>query len=315
MTKGKSIFNFFMLVGLIGGATWLGCNKDEEGNNPTTPTISAPTSPRAYSASASSVGLAWTLSSSESDASFSGYVIRAKNPSGAVAATANAAKGISSTEVNGLADGVIYTFVIRSTATGGVESSDSASVKWSPARRYENESGFPPPIKVYETSSSSNFSSGLIFFATAGPKTVSLLDPVDSSRIDVYVKTEANNAVSLNSSHVYRGNRRITRFHVLVRDDSTLNNPQTAPPDTTSYTNSSVFFDSVQVSTGKVVYFKGNDGNYGRILVERNATTGRIIWGTSPEQYLSLRISYQSVAFNPYAKPIKVGVNSGKVQQ
>lgn len=310
MTGRKLTFNTILFVSLAFGA-WLGCKSDEETTNPGGTTVSAPTNPRAYSASATSVGLRWTLSTSESDASFSGYVIRAKTSTGTIAATANVAKGIAATEVTGLTDGVIYTFVIRSTATGNLESADSASVVWSPARRYENESGQPAPIKVYETSSSGSFASGLIFSI---PRTNSILS-ADSSLQDVYVKTETNNAVSLNSASVFRAGRRITRFSTTVRDDSTLNNPQAIPPDTTTFNNVSILFDSVQATSSKIYYFKGNNGNYGRVLVERNPATGRLIWGSSPEQYLSLRISYQSAAFNPYSKPIRITNNQTRSQQ
>jgi hypothetical protein len=316
MTGRKILINTIVIASFAFGATWLGCKSDDASTNPGGTTISAPANPRAYSASANSVGLQWTLSTTESDASFSGYVVRAKTSTGTIAATANVAKGIAATVVAGLTEGVVYTFVIRSTATGSVESTDSASVVWSPARRYENESGQPAPIKVYETSSSGLFASGLIFsrVSAGGPQTVSILG-VDSSLIDVYVKTETNNAVSLNSSNVFRAGRRITRFSTTVRDDSTLNNPQAIPPDTTTFNNASVLIDSVQVSSSKLYYFKGNDGNYGRVLIERNGATGRLIWGTSPEQYLSLRISYQSVPFNPYSKPTKIGNNQTRSQQ
>lgn len=315
MTVRKLIANAVVLTSLIFGATLLGCKSDET-TSPSTPTIVAPTNAQAYSASASSVGVRWTLSTSESDASFNGYVVRAKNPAGSIAVTANVAKGTAATLVSGLTEGVIYTFVVRSSATGGSESADSTSVVWSPARRYENESGYPAPIKVYETSSSTLLASGLILYraSNAGPQTVSVLS-ADSSLIDVYVKTEASNAVSLNSSHLFRAGRRITRFSTTVRDDSTLNNPQATPPDTTTFNNFSILIDSVQVASSKIYYFKGNDGNYGRILVERDATTGRLIWGNSPDQYLSMRISYQLVPYNPYSKHLTIGKDKGRMQQ
>ena len=315
MKVRQFIANAVVLISLVLTGTWTGCKNDET-TSPSTTTILAPTNAQAYSASASSVGLRWTLSTSESDASFSGYVVRAKSPGGTIAATANVTRGTTTTLVAGLTEGVVYTFVVRSTATDGSESSDSTSVVWSPARRYENESGYPPPIKVYETSSSSSFASGLILYkaSNAGPQTVSVLG-ADSSLIDIYVKTETNNAVSLNSSHLFRAGRRITRFSTTVRDDSTLNNPQAIPPDTTTFNNFSVLVDSVQVASSKIYYFKGNDGNYGRLLVERDATTGRLIWGTSPEQYLSIRISYQLVPYNPYSKALKIGQAKGGMQQ
>jgi hypothetical protein len=305
----KTGFFAGLAVVLVAALMLGGCKKDEDGTGPgPSPTIYAPTNLKAFSASATSVGLQWVLSASESEQTFNNYMLRVKDASGALVRTDAVAKGTLTKLVAGLTEGVIYTFVMRSTTTSGALSSDSAEVKWSPARRYENESGSPPPIKVYETSSSSSYASGLIFFkpALAGPQTVSIVGS-DSALIDVYVKTEANNAVSLNSSHIFRSGRRITRFSTIVRNDSTLDNPQAIPPDTSTFNNSSYLVDSVQVSSSRILYFKGNDGNYGRILIERS-TAGRLIWGTSPEQYLSLRISYQSVAFNPYSKPTRVQV-------
>jgi hypothetical protein len=303
--KGRhltSILTAFLLATVL--VTVQGC-KDDETTDPGGSGLNPPGNPRAYSASASSVGLKWTLSSSESNTSFTGYIIRVHSPGGTLVTSGTAGVGVDSAVVSGLTQGVIYTFVLKSSGSGGVESSDSVTIRWSPAGRYENESGQPAPIKVYETSSSSLFASGLVFFkiSLGGPQTVSILG-VDSSLVDVYVRTETNSGVTINSSHVFRPGRRITRFSTVTRDENTLNNPQALPPDTTTYNNFSVQFDSVQVTTSKIVYFKGNDGNYGRILIERNPATGRLVWGTSPEQYLSMRISYQSTAFNPYAKPI-----------
>jgi hypothetical protein len=252
------------------------------------------------------VGLAWTPTPDASLAEFQDYEITVRRGS-TLEQTVTAAKNATGTQVNSLIEGNIYTFevVARAAASSNYTNSPMVSIEWSPAKRLENEQGLPAPIKVYETSSSSSFASGLIFYRASmgAPHTVSIVG-ADSSLIDVYVKTEAGNAVSLNSSSVFRPGRRITRFSTTVRNDSTLNNPQALPPDTSTFNNFSILIDSLASATSKIYYFKGNDGNYGRILVERNPANGTLIWGSSPEQYLSMRLSYQSVPFNPYAKSV-----------
>jgi hypothetical protein len=312
MTGRKTVVNAIVLASILFGVTWLGCNKDEVSNTQAARALAPVSAVGAFSKNLSTVGLAWTASSDAGQTDFLEHQITVKRGS-TTEQTLAAPKNATSYDVAGLTEGAIYTFEIVAKAVANSSSftnSSVASVVWSPARRYENESGYPPPIQVYETSSPTSYASGLIFYkGTFGPQTISVLDP-DSSLIDVYVKTEVGNAVSLNSSHLFRAGRRITRFSTTVRDDNTLNNPQLIPPDTTTFNNSSVLFDSVQVSSSKIYYFKGNDGNYGRILVERSPA-GRLIWGTSPIQYLSVRISYQTVAFNPYAKPIRISTQQG----
>jgi hypothetical protein len=315
----RPIFMAVVLVSVLLGLTLGGCNKDETTSPTTQSPIRAISNLRAYSVSATQVGLKWTPSADAGQNGFDSYRIVARLVSGTDSTVTTAVPAADSVRVAGLTNGVIYNFEVTAIAATGSSTftnSSTVSIRWSPASRYENESGQPAPIQVYESSSSTGFASGMVFFSSsvAGPKTVSLLSS-DSSAIDVWVKTEANSAVSLNSSHIYRANRKITRFNLITRDANTLNDPQIAPPDTTAYNNFSILIDSATVASGKIVYFKGNDGNYGRILVQRNPSTNRLIWGTSPEQYLSLAISYQSVAFNPYAKPIKINATGQRSAQ
>ena len=283
-----------------------GCKKDETiGPVGTKTKLKSVLNFKAYSASLTSVGLAWAASTSENLIDMTGYQITVKNPDGSTATTVSAAKGDTSEIVGSLTEGVIYTFEIIATADPNSQNytnSQARTLKWSPARRLETEGTLP--IKVYETSSPST-PSGLIFFdtATSGPNTVSVIG-ADTALIDVYVKTEDSNAVSLNSSHLFRAGRRITRFSTVIREAANLNNPQIAPPDTSTYTLTSLQFDSVTVGSSRIYYFKGQDGNYGRILALRNTPTNRLLWGTSPDQYLTVQISYQTVAYNPYSKRV-----------
>lgn len=299
----QKIISLILIISIV--FVWSACKSDSTG--PSKSKLQTVAGLKAFSLSNTSVQLKWTASSDESKNDFVNYIVIAKTLSGTEVKNLTVSKGIDTIIVIGLSNGEIYNFEVISKASSTSENytdSDPATIKWSPAWRYETEGGIP--IKVYETTSSSGFASGLIFYdaASSGPKTVSLVS-ADSSAIDVYVKTiTGTNNVSLNSSHVFRSGRKITRFSSVSRSAETLNDPQIAPPDSTTYTIYEIPIDSAVVTSSKIYYYKGQNGNYGRILVMR-AANGNLIWGSSPEQYLTMKISYQSVAYNPYSKTKK----------
>jgi hypothetical protein len=285
-----------------------GCNSDNTTTGPGGTPLTPVTSLFAYSSDSASVGLAWTASTNENLSDFNNYGITVKAPSGATVKTDSATKGSNGKLVSGLQAGVIYSFEVVAMPTSGSQSyskSVAVAVSWSPAFRLTNEGTFP--IQVYETSSSASFASGLVLFSPAsrGPKTVSLANPgSDALLIDLYVRSEAGNAVSLRSAHLYNAGWRLTRFSDTTRAVNSLNDPRATPPDTITYafTNTSESIDSVAVTTSRIYYFKGDNGNYGRILVKRNPGNGTLLWGSSPEQYLNLEISYQTQPYNPFSK-------------
>jgi hypothetical protein len=304
MTGRKHIVSAILLVSVLFGATWLGCNKDEEGTTPTPPpTIAAPTNLRAYSAGPSSVGLLWNLSTSESDASFNNYLVRAKDPSGTISGTMNVPKGTPNVTFSPLLEGVIYTFVIRSTGTGGIVSSDSASVRWSPARRYLVDSTNGPPIQVYELRSTLG-ASGLQFGSTGGYAKVRSLNTGNSDRFlcDVYVDSVGGSAICLKNIALL-GYPRNTFFSTDMRDASDLNDPQSAPPDTTSYQLNRINLPNTAVTQAKVLYAKTSDNHYVRILVQKNLSTNLLYSGSGSDRYVVLQLSYQNTAGNWFAKP------------
>ncbi|MCS7054035.1 MAG: fibronectin type III domain-containing protein [Ignavibacterium sp.] len=286
----------------------MSCSKEEDPVSPQpTPKskIKAPTNPLAYSLNNTTVVVKWTRSQDENLADFDGYLVRILTTTGSVVRERTVSKGLDSLAADNLTAGTIYNFQIVAKAQSNSTkyiNSDTISIQWSPAWRFDLEGTIP--IKIYESSSSTGFASGLIFYnpSTQQPKTVSLLS-ADSSLIDVYLYTVPNSSnVELRSSHLFRPSRKITRFSTVSYDVNTLNDPRNAPPDTTTYTKTEWRIDSVAVSTSKVLYFKGNNGNYGRILLERNPANGTLIWGSSPEQYIQVRISYQSVPYNRFSK-------------
>jgi hypothetical protein len=110
---------------------------------------------------------------------------------------------------------------------------------------------------------------------------------------------------------------RATRFSTTPpREVLSLDDPTGAPPDTTTYTLSTILVDSTTtVGASRLYYFKTDNANYGRLLLKRNPARGNLIWSSSPEQYINIVISYQSQARNPYSKPWRFDSRKGAVQQ
>jgi hypothetical protein len=306
--KIKKNLVFFLTIILL-SLSLFNCSEKKDPISPDPPTqktkVRPVTNPLAYSLNNTSVVVKWTKSADENLADFDGYLVRVLTTNNNLVRERTVNKTLDSLTVTDLVVGTIYNFEIIAKAQSNSTkyiNSDTVTIQWSPAWRFDTEGTIP--IKVYESSSSTGFASGLIFFnpSTQQPKTVSLLS-ADSSLIDVYLYTVPGTSnVELRSSHLYRANRKITRFSTISYDVNSLNDPRNAPPDTTTYTKFDWQIDSVAVSTSKVLYFKGNNGNYGRILIERNPSNRTLIWGTSPEQYIQVRLSYQSVPFNRFSK-------------
>ena len=308
---------FFLLCLLISAYTiaHVGCKNENTQEPPTKTPLEKVTNLRAYSGSApGSVGLSWTSSVDVGKVEYTEIQITAKDGN-TTYASLTVPKSVTDTLVRGLVEGVIYTFEVvgkAASTTQNLKDSDPATIRWAAARRLTLDRG--SEIKVYETASASG-ASGLILYyaATSEPRAVSVArpGPTDSILIDLYVKTEASGGVSLRSIHLFQNTSgvqpysRITRFSSEFRDVESLNDPRPAPPDTSTYQagNTERLIDPITTSSSRIYYFKANDGNYGRILVKRSPS-GKLIWGTSPNQYLNLEISYQTRAYVPYAKPV-----------
>jgi hypothetical protein len=84
---------------------------------------------------------------------------------------------------------------------------------------------------------------------------------------------------------------------------ASLDDPAGAPPDTSTYVpeNRSILIDNGAVSTSRILFFRSNDGNFGRLLVKRQSN-GTLIGGTSPDRFLDLEVSYQPIPHNVYSR-------------
>ena len=294
------------LLGVITVFLVPACNKDD---NPaaTAQGVAAPTSLRAYSAGAASVGLRWDLSASESDPSFNDYIVKAKLQNDSVVGLVHVSKGNPQALVNGLVEGVIYTFVVRSTDTGGAQSSDSASVRWSPARRYTSDSLNGPPIQVYEFNSTSG-ASGLQFNSSGGyarTRSLSISNP-DRFLCDIYLASSPTLSLR-NIATPPISYPKNTFFSSLSRSAASLDDPQLSPPDSSTYINNLVDIPLTATAQGMVFYaYSSTDNKYVRILVQRNPATGLLYNGSGTDRYVIIQLSYQNMPGNPYARRHRV---------
>jgi hypothetical protein len=310
MGKGIRIFLFSAVIGLL-SLQLVGCKNENTQEPPAKTKLAAVTNVKAYSFNETSVGLSWSHSSDQPRADLVGYLITVKNPDGTTRGTPSSiTKDTTKTVVSGLQPG-IYTFQIASVASGSsanYANSDSATIRWSPAARFNTEQTFD--IRVYETTSSTSFASALIFALapdTLSPKTVSVANPGSyyAAKIDMYLASSGANNVEIRSAHIGYPTRRTTLFSTTEYDVASLDDPQSTPPDVNSYTRTNILLDSLSVPlTAKVLYFRTDLQNYGRLLLKRSSQ-GKLIWGSSPEQYINVTISYQTQSGNPFAKPWK----------
>lgn len=306
---------FYCSLGLavLMGAILVGCDSSDDPSAPVATTIAGPTNLRAFSASETSVGLAWVASTDESSADVlnPAYTIRVKDSSGTnVLQTVTAVKGQTSLTVSGLTEGTVYRFVAKTNVATGAVTNDSVTVRWAPAKRRETEGS--APIQVFETASS--FPSGLDVFNTSanGPVTYSISGP-NNILVDLYVARDSSSqdllirSASLSS---VISPAKITFFSTVTHNADDLNNPQAAPPDAATFSTLEIRISGAAsgATTGKILWGRTQENNYFRMLVVRNA--GSLVFGSSPDRFLTVKISYQSVPGVIYARPSTGGIRS-----
>lgn len=318
-------YRLLFLSALLLAVVWIfqtGCKEENAEEPPAKPKLAPLTNLRAYSAAeVGSVGLRWNSSVDSANAQFLEIQITVKDGN-TVFSLLNVPKTITDTVVRSLVDGTIYTFEVMAKAPTSssalVSNSDPAVIRWAPARRFTTTSG--NEIRLYETTAGRGDTlnpSGLSFLdpSTQEPKRISMSNPrADSLLIDIFVQTDNANSVSLQSANNYGGvnarpSLRVTRFSSASQDVASLNDPRVAPPDTNSYLAgiTSRGIDASPVTSSRIYFFRSYSGNYGRILVKQDPATRSLIWGTAPNRFLNLEISYQTRAGVPFAKPVPAG--------
>lgn len=272
--------------------------------------LDPPTDPKAYSKDDSTVVLFWTASKSRNLSVFDKYRVTAFDDTGAVIATWFTATGSdTSMEFSGLRSGETITFAIVATVVAtasGYTESLPAEITWATALRFTADtSGM---LRLYDDLGYPD-SSGLIVFDTTlgGPRRVSLVTPGKDSMFVDLVATSLGTAMYIRSAEYYNPTWRQSRFSTVIDYASSLDYPRSTPPDSSTYTLTSVQIPNTLIFTSAILYFRTQEGNYGRMLLVRDPTKGNLIWGAYPYRYLTLQISYQTTPDIPYSERSHLG--------
>ena len=265
-----------------------------------------PTNPRAYSSDDSTVVLYWSPSADRDLTVFDKYRVSATDDTGALASTLFTPTGNDTTmTVSGLRGGETYTFSIVSTVVAtasGYTESVPALIEWAPAARFVVDTiGL---LRLYDAVLAYPDSSGLIVFDTTigGPRRTSPVNPGrDSILMDLFV-TSRGTPMEIWSPDTLNARWRGTRFSSVIDFALSLDDARSAPPAPSTYTLSVLEVPNSTISTSAIVYFRTADGNYGRMLLERDPSKGILIWGAYPYRYLTVQISYQTTPDIPYAE-------------
>ncbi len=304
---------FFAVLALGGG-----CSKEENTLVYSKTKLKGVTNLRAFSAGANSVGLIWSPTPDTSNDQFIAIKVTARVGTTEWSST-TLPKNTAETFVvmDFLNEGTVYTFEVVCKAadnSANYTDSDPARITWAPARRLNNDNA----VKVYEVAAPD--SNGLQLFDGIGPHVFSSRVPAYQPIIDVVLDSTASGIVIMKSAHLNRfgGGTRRTKFSTFDTLASTFNYGRVAPPDPSTYVRDSIFIGPEIITSGRVYYVVTQDGNYARILLEKNSPTpgepGSLLFGQAPNRYLRIRVSYQTSAGVIYAKPAVNGAGTVPAQ-
>jgi hypothetical protein len=295
------------------GLVLTSCESTEDlGITPNAIVIAGPSNLKAFSLDSTSVGLTWNLSPDEMKAEVRNpaYQIQARDSIGNNFLL-TAVKGQSSATFPNLTEGRVYTFVIKIVVDSTAISTDSSVVRWAPAKRREREGN--APIQIFESASAS-FPSGLDLFSSSanGPVTLAI-SGTSNALIDLYVFTETGQDLLIRSASqsTVIPVPKTTFFSTATIDGDDLNDPQLAPPAISTYSQLEVRIPAgTNFTAGRIFFGRTQENNYFRMLVIRNNNS--LIFGSSPDRFITVKISYQGAAGVPFAKP---GSGDGKEWQ
>ena len=306
--KKQSLLSILSLVSIFTVSLWLTACEEETTEPPGPTDIAGPSYIGAYSENETTVGIVWTASVDEANAEVlnPAYRINVKDAAGNVLQSLTAVKGATDPQmsITGLTEGTVYSFTISMIVASTAVTDDSVTVMWSPAKRMAMEGSLP--IRVYETTSTTFFSGLDIYSATIdGPQTLSLTGG-SNSLIDLFVFTDPlSQDLIIRSAHLSTviPTPKTTFFSTEIDESDDLQFDNAIPPDASTYSTSAVTISGTDVATtGRIIYGRTQENNYFRLLIVRNSTS--LLFGLSPDRYLTVVISYQSVAGVPYARPV-----------
>jgi hypothetical protein len=295
-----------LALALLISVTFVAC--DEDGDNPITtdPEVAAPTNLMAASAD-NAVILSWTASLDETADNFGTYDISVLNlATNATLVPKSAPKGATGLTISGLTNGVRYQFTIRSRTDLGNESTDFATIEWSPAFR-QNQDVNNFPIKVYATTSTS-FNSAIDLYNSNGKaEVIPQSGQTFKDRGDMYVYASSSSSTLSIISPMEANNQGMeTQFsNVTPVDVDALDNQLASePPAGSTYNQKSITLDNAGVSAGRIYWgrlVRGTDFFYFRMLIKKG-TNGKLVQGTGNDRFVEMNVSFQNAPNNPFAK-------------
>lgn len=312
--KTASVLTLFAAVIALG----VGCSKEENTLIYNKTKLRGVTNLRAFSAGANSVGLLWSATPDTSNNQFNAIRVTAKTGTAEWSSMTLPKNTFESVViVDFLNEGTVYTFeVVCKAIDNSVNYADSDPVRisWAPARRLNGDIA----VKVYEVAAPD--SNGLQLFDGIGPHVFSSRVPAYQPVLDVVIDSTASGIVIMKSAHLNRfgGSTRRTKFSTFDTLANTFNYGRIAPPDPSTYVRDSIFIGPEIITSGRVYYVVTQDGNYARLLLEKNSPTpgepGSLLFGQAPDRYLRIRVSYQTSAMIIYAKPGSGGPKATSAQ-
>ncbi len=299
------MMTLFALVALLSSA-FTACDDNTTDPIDSDPVVAAPTNLMAASADGATF-LTWDASIDESASNFGSYEISILNKStNETLAPRTAGMGITSIRVDGLTNGIRYVFTMRSLTDLGKESTNFASVEWSPAARQNTDSN-GLPIKVYATTSTS-FNSAIDLYNDQGKaEIIPQSGQIFKDRGDMYVfASSSSSTLSIISPDQANNKGMETQFsNVAPVDVDNLDGQlATEPPADNSYTQKELTLNNGTVTAGRVYFgrlVRGTDMFYFRMLVKKGSN-GSLVQGSGSDRYVEMAVSFQNAPNNPFSK-------------
>lgn len=297
--KHFRILTMFALAALL-TAGFTACDENTTDPVDTDPVLAAPTNLKAASAD-KAIFLSWTPSVDENESNFGSYEITVFNRStNETLAPRTAGKGISSIRVDGLTNGVVYQFTIRSVTNLGKEGTTFSSIEWSPAVRQN-------AVMVYATTSTSFNSAVDLYNASGAIEVIPQSGQTFKDRGDLYVfASSTSSALEIISPDQANNQGLETQFSTAAPVDMDDLNGQlaTEPPASGTYTLKKLTVPTGTATAGRIFWGRiVRDSNmfYFRLIVKKGGN-GSLIQGSGNDRFLEMGVSFQNAPNNPFAK-------------
>jgi len=282
------------------------CDETTDPINPDPePKPAAPSNLQATSIDKSTVGIKFTASVDESNTLFDAYYLEITPGNSPVEKITK--DKINMYAIQGLNEGTEYTFKVYAKYTNDSVSAP-ISIKWAPAARFtKNFFEDTEPIKIYEYDS--DFGSGLKLYAkegsSEGPKTLKTASGKDW---DLGINDKSGKIIFGSASKLGYSTVKPdypTEINIETIPATSLNNvfdSQALNANPLKFAETTIDLSTKTEDFVAICRKKNEDGkyNYAKVLVKKGTNDW---WnGSTPNRYITVEVSYQTVKDIPYAK-------------